>query len=92
MFIEIILNQSNTFLRSYLRFENTCFRFLWQLYSVLSSAKLQNSDFVAAKNKSFTKILKRRVPMIDPCGTPVLIAHHELKDEPIFDLCFRLVT
>ena len=30
--------------------------------------------------------------MIDPCGTPVLIAHHELKDEPIFDLCFRLVT
>ena len=36
-------------------------------------------------------ILKRRGPRIDLCGTPVLISHHELKYEPIFVLCFRLV-
>ena len=59
--------------------------------NVLSSAKLQTSDFVMEKNKSFMNILKRRGPRTDPCGTPVLISHHELKDEPIFLLCFRLV-
>ena len=32
---------------------------------MLSSAKLQTSDFAKAK-KSFTKILKRREPTIDP--------------------------
>ena len=48
-------------------------------------------DFFKEKNKSFMKILKRRGPMIDPCGTPVLISQHELKDEPVFVLCFRLV-
>ena len=37
------------------------------------------------------KILKRRGPRIDPCGTPVLILHHELKDEPVLVLCFLLV-
>ena len=88
VFIELILNQSNTFPRSYLRFENTCFRFLLQLYSVLSSPKLQTSDFVTDKNKSFIKTLKRRGPRIDPCGMPVLISHRELKEEPIFVRCF----
>ena len=43
------------------------------------------------KDKSFMNILKRRGPRIDPCGTTVLISHHELKDEPIFVLCFQLV-
>ena len=37
------------------------------------------------------KILKRRGPGIDSCGTPVLIAHHEIKDGSIFILCFQLV-
>ena len=55
---------------------------------MLSSTKLQASDFVMEKNKSFMKILKRSGPRIDPCGTPVLISHHELKDEPVFVLCF----
>ena len=50
------------------------------MYNVLSSAKLQTSDFVMEKNKSFMNILKRRGPRIDPCGTSVLISHHELKD------------
>ena len=36
------------------------------------------------------KILKIIRGGVD-CGTPVLISHHELKDEPIFVLCFRLV-
>ena len=50
---------------------------------MLSSAKLRTSDFAMDKNKSSMKILKRRGPRIDPCGTPILISHHELKDEPI---------
>ena len=29
------------------------------------------------------KILKGIGPRIEPCGTPVLTSHHELKDEPI---------
>ena len=37
------------------------------------------------------KILKRRGPGIDSCGTPVLIAHPERKDGSIFILCFQLV-
>ena len=58
---------------------------------MLSSAKLHTSEFVMDKNKLFIKILKRRGPRIDPCDTPGLISHHELKDEPNFVLCFRLV-
>ena len=58
---------------------------------MLSSAKLQTSDFVTEKNESFMKVLKRRGPRIDLCGIPVLISHHELKDEPVIVLCFGLV-
>ena len=64
---------------------------LLQLYSALLSAKLQPFDFVMGKNKLFMKIFKRTVPKSDPCGTPVLISHHELKYEPIFVRRFRLV-
>ena len=87
----INFKQINAFIRSCLRLENKCSRYLWQLYSALSSEKLQTSDFVMEENKSFMKILKRRGPRIDSCGTPVLISHHELKGEPIFLLCFRLI-
>ena len=58
---------------------------------MLLSAKIQTSDFVMKKNQSFIKILKRIGPRIEPCGTPVLMSHHELKDQPIFALCVRLV-
>ena len=44
------------------------------------------------KNKSFTKILKRRSPRTDTCCKPVLISHYELKDEQIFILILLLVT
>ena len=37
------------------------------------------------------KTSKRRGPKIDPCGTLLLILHHELKDEPILVFCFQLV-
>ena len=33
--------------------------------------------------------LKRRRQRIDSCGTPVLILHHELKDEPILVIYFQ---
>ena len=58
---------------------------------MLSSEKLQTSDLVMKENKSFMKILKRIGPKIESRGTPVLMSHHELKEEPIFVLCFRLV-
>ena len=61
-----------------------------QLFSVLSSAKLQTFDFVMKKNKSFMKVLKRIGSMIEPCGTHVLISRHELKDEPIFRPLFPI--
>ena len=50
------------------------------------TAKLQTSEFVMEKNKSFMKTFKRKRPRSDPCDTPVLISHHELKDESIFVL------
>ena len=55
---------------------------------MLSSAKLHTSDFLMEKNKLLINILNRRGPRIDSCGTPALISHHELNDEPILVLCF----
>ena len=77
--MELILNQFNTFLRSHLRSENTCSKFLFQLYNVLSSAKLQTFDFIMDKNKLFLKLLKSTGQRIDSCGTPILILYHDLK-------------
>ena len=53
--------------------------------------KLQTSDFVIEKSKSFMKILNNKESSIDPCGTPVSISCHELEDDPIFVLCLRFV-
>ena len=36
----------------------------------LSSAKLQTAVYSGRKNKSFKRILKRRGPKTDHCGTP----------------------
>ena len=43
------------------------------------------------KNKSLINILNKRGPSIDPYGTPVLISHQELNDEPILVCCFLRV-
>ena len=50
------------------------------------------SDFVMKKNKSFMKMFKRIGPRIEPCGTPVLMSHHELKDgyANTIKICFDL--
>ena len=90
-FSEFILNHSKTPLRSHLKSENTFSRFLLQLYSVLSSVKLQTFVFVMEKNKSLINKLKSRNTRIEPCGTPVLISYHELNAEPILVFCLRLV-
>ena len=75
------LNQFNTFLRSHLKFGSACSRLLLQWFNVLSSAKLQKlkktCDFVIDTSKSLMKILKRRVAIIDPYGTFVLILQAE---------------
>ena len=44
---------------------------------MVSSAKLAISKSFAIKNKSQRKILKRRGPNIDPCGTPYSTSLHE---------------
>ena len=77
----------HTHLRSYLRIEYIFARFLLQLYSVLSSAKFQISDFLIEKNKSLINLLNSRAPRIEHCGTPVLISYHELNAERILDFC-----
>ena len=66
-FMELTLNQSDTFLRLYLRSENTCSRSLLQLYNVLPSAILYKYHF-AKEKKSFMKILKIRRPSIGSCS------------------------
>ena len=58
---------------------------------MLSSAKLRTSDFFTEKDKSLINILNKRGPRIYPCGTPVLISHQKLHDEPILVPCFLRV-
>merc|ERR1712240_323425 len=40
---------------------------------VASSANRLDSDVLIERGKSFIKILKRRGPRMEPCGTPYLI-------------------
>ena len=65
---------------------------LSQAYNVLSSAKLQMSDFKLQKNRSFMNILNKIGPRIEPCGTPSIIFNHSLIDDPIRTRIFRFVT
>ena len=44
----------------------------------ISSAKIQISDFLINKNKSFVNMLKSRDPSKDLCGTPLMISCQEL--------------
>ena len=85
---KLILNHFNTLLRSHLRLlEDTFSGLFLQLYSALSSVKLQTSE----KNNLLINILKSRDPGTEPCGTPVLSSYHEIKAKPILVLCLRLV-
>ena len=43
------------------------------------------------RNISLIKILEKRGPKIEPCGTPVMILWYLLKLSSIFVLCFLLV-
>ena len=88
-FGELASNQLSTFSRSYFRFEKIGSNFWSKLHNVLSSAKLQTSDFITLRNKSLINILKRSDPSIEPCGTPMYVSNQELKDDPILILCLR---
>ena len=79
----------NRFFKSHLRLQNTFSRFLLQIYSVLSSAKLQTFDFVIEKNKSLINILKSRGSRTEPFDTPVLIPYHETNAKPILVYCLQ---
>ena len=59
------------------------------LYKVLSSAKLQMSDFSINITSSLIKILNMRGPRTEPWGMPVKISIHSLMADPIYTLCFR---
>ena len=57
-------------------------------YTVLSSAKLQISDFSAKKKISFMNILNNSGPSIEPWGIPQQMLDHLLYEEPTLVLCF----
>ena len=58
---------------------------------LLSSAKLQISDFAEKKNKSLIKILKSKGLSIELCGIPFKIFVQPLNVETIWILCVRIV-
>ena len=70
--MELILSQYKRLRASCLRFSNTVSKFAPQECKVLSSAKLQISDFSMTKNKSFINILNNKGPSMEPCGIPCL--------------------
>ena len=57
-FMELVLNQYKSLLALCSTFSDTLFKFATQEYKVLSSAKLQISDFSMTKNKSFYKYVE----------------------------------
>ena len=77
-FMELILNQYKSLLASCSRFSNTVFKFAPQEHKVLSSAKLQISDFSMAKNRSLINMLNNKGPSMETCGIPCLISDHLL--------------
>ena len=56
-------------------------------YTVLSSAKLQISDFSTKKKISLMNILNNSGPNIEPWGIPWQISDHLLYEEPTLGLC-----
>ena len=57
-------------------------------YIVLSSAKLQISDFSTKNEISLINISNNSGPNIRPCGIPQKITDHLLFEEPTLVLCF----
>ena len=53
---------------------------------VLSSEKLQTFDLKLMSNRSFKKMLKRRGPSMEPCGTPIIVCIYELTTDSSFIL------
>ena len=74
--MELILDQYKSLLASCFKFSNTVFKFVPQEYKVLSSAKLQISNFPMTKNKSFINILNNKGPSMEPSRIPRLISDH----------------
>ena len=58
------------------------------VYIVLSSAKLQISDFSTKNKISLINILNNNGPNVEPCDTPRQISDHLLYEEPTLVLCF----
>ena len=58
IFSELAWNQLSTFSRSYLRFEKIASNLLSKLCNVLSSAKLQTSDFITLRKRSLSWIFR----------------------------------
>ena len=86
-----ILRKPYTFSISCLRLENMLSKFIPHEQRLLSSAKLQISDFAEKKNKSLIKILKSKGLSIELCGIPFKIFVQPLNVETIWILCVRFV-
>ena len=72
------LNQSTAVSDSFSSVWKSWLKFLQVTAMVLSSAKSFKSDFVSQNNKSFTKMLNRIGPSIEPFGTPESIVLKKL--------------
>ena len=82
--IPFSVNQSTNFRRSPYSLVMTALTILSNAYIVVSSAKLRIFYSCSKWNISFIKILKKKGPRTEPCGTPIethfgeLYANHTL--------------
>ena len=79
-FIEFSLNHLNKVTISYLRSSKIIFRSFWELYMVLSSAKLEMFVLSIKRERSLINKLNKNGPIIDLCGTPLTISHQYTKN------------
>ena len=89
-FNELTLNQFKTIVMSCCKQFSTIDRLGLDLYKLLSSAKLQMSDFSINIMRSLMKILNMRGPRIEPLGIPVKVSIHSLIADPIFTFAFNM--
>ena len=89
-FVEFILNHLTKVIMPYLRSSKIVFRSFWQLYMVLSSAKLQMFVLSIKRKRSLINKLSNNGSKIDSSGTPLTISYHSLYEEFFFVRCLRL--
>ena len=87
-FEEFNLNHFNMFLTVHIKSSLILGRSSPHGYIVLSSAKLQGSDFSTKNKISLMNILNNNGPNIEPCGIPRKISDRLLYEKPTLVLYF----